>query len=200
MYFNGSGFCLLSMAILCALSAPKNYLNFLNVVGFFILVMTTIGAYGMFQEHIYFLISFSTFGIMVLILQVLGICYASEEDEVEKIAYNHVEDMWNTQLIVDGYMDEMQWNFHCCGKNGPHDYIEILREIPGSCQTGKGKSSHYETGCRKAVNETYRSYFKYLLLSEHLSLIANTIGWIVGTVILVVLLCRQYRRNAVEET
>ncbi|XP_075166115.1 tetraspanin 42Ek isoform X2 [Haematobia irritans] len=135
------------------------------------LVAAILGCCGICHENVCMTATYAVFILCSLIGQIYNKIKPASADEIKKIIRESLQKVWSEEIKTPGAMDSTQKTLHCCGLDGPSDYLKIGRFVtPPSCfpqdTTTNISTSFFTTGCVAATEEKVFSLTKYQTSSE----------------------------------
>ncbi|XP_031841374.1 tetraspanin 6 isoform X2 [Nomia melanderi] len=136
----------------------------LIVLGSIIFIISFFGCCGAIRESHCMTITFASFLLFILLIQVAVAVYAfvviKDSDNESKVreGYTKIFDQYYKSTDSANVVDSVQSVLKCCGVDGPDDFYKInsTAPIPWSC-CGKPENSSctrgesFETGCNKEI-------------------------------------------------
>lgn len=148
----------------------RNTLSLLTIVvivlGCIIFVIAFFGCCGAIREHHCMIVTYAIFLLTILVIQViLAICafvaIRGMDDNGVKQEFQKIFNEYWTNNDDKAIVDTVQTSFHCCGVNGPQDWMNIPHSsqntYPKSCCTTVEENQScpaeqvYRNGCGKAL-------------------------------------------------
>lgn len=120
-------------------------------LGSIVVFISFLGCCGAIRESVCMTMSYATFLLILLILQLtLVVLLFTHREEFENAMGNVIENAWNSEhTYKGGVFDTIQKSLHCCGSSSALDYIGKGDLVPPSCCSGSCLiPTNYYPGCR----------------------------------------------------
>jgi CD63 antigen len=141
------------------------------ITGLASILLSFLGLFGSLKKDKCFLSTYCLLISIILILEVAAvsvfISYKAQSSEHISLALNKTMDKINKENDTASMkiMDTIQTVFHCCGANGPADYVMV--PAPASCIASNGTMPsevvYYQNGCYSTIIHYINTNFPILL-------------------------------------
>ena len=144
------------------------------ITGLSSILLSFLGLFGSLKKDKCFLSTYCLLISIILILEIAAVSvfvsYKAQSSEKIGLALNKTMDNINTNNDTASLkiMDTLQTVFHCCGANGPSDYITV--PIPDTCVATNStkflvltKTVYYQDGCYPTIIGYINRNFPILL-------------------------------------
>lgn len=163
--------CGLVLIIIGAVATSSNYTTFVQskyvtapiiliVVGVIIFFIAFLGCCGAVKENHCMVMTFGLLLFIIVIVEIAGgiSAYMYRSDVKDFLKQNMNETIAQQKDDAKKIWDEMQSKWHCCGVDGPDDYIANGIDIPKSCCNSTeetcSRSKAYIKGCFSQFSES----------------------------------------------
>lgn len=125
----------------------------LIIVGIIVFIVAFFGCCGAVKENHCMIVTFSVFLLLIFIAELgVGIAGYVKHKDLETSIVKHLNEtitQYPTNKDVAKTFDIMQTDLHCCGINGPDDWIANNITIPNTCCTGQEITGGVPAACTK---------------------------------------------------
>lgn len=127
------------------------------ITGLACIILSFLGLFGSLKKDKCFLSTYCLLISIILILEIAAvsvfISYKSKSSKEIGNALNKTMDKINKQNDTASLkiMDTIQTVFHCCGANGPQDYVSV--HVPNTCIANGNMTMpvYYQNGCYQTI-------------------------------------------------